>query len=346
MISRARALQGMLVAAAAFPTPARAANQSLTVGQIGNNSVAFFPLFVAQQNGYFRDAGLDVTITAFQTGAVVGAAMTSGSIDVGCSVITDVFALLKASRPVKIVGSLVNGYYVDLIGSNQFLQQAKIDRSRPLRDRVLALKGRKIGITGPGSGTEALMIYLLRHAGLDPTRDVELVNVGTDQAAILAAMRSGRIDGVSFAWPLSMVADVQHVGKPLVVPALGDVPAMRDELHGVIYARPDTIAKRQDAIVAFVRSVARAEAFIKHDKEHARALFKRYDAQLDDATIAELIKAYLPALPATPTVDAPGYNKAVTFHRYTGFANQTGDAYRDVVDTEIAARALRAGAKP
>jgi len=344
MITRARALQGLLVAAASFPTAAASAEvQKLSVGQIGNNSIAFFPLFVAQENGYFRDAGIEVTITNFQTGAVVGAAMTSGSIEVGCSVITDVFALLKAARPVKIVGSLVNGYYVDLIGSNQFLAQAKIDRSRPLRERVLALKGRKIGITGPGSGTEALMIYLLRHAGLDPTRDVELVNVGTDQAAILAAMRTGRIDGVSFAWPLSMVADVQHVGKALVMPAVGDVPAMRDELHGVIYARPDTIAKRSDAIVRFVRAIARAEAFITTDREHARALFKRYDAQLDDATIALLVKAYLPTLPATPKVEAAAYNKAVTFHRYTGFASPAGDAYRDVVDTDIAARAARPG---
>ena len=341
-LSRAQALTGML-AAAVSPRPAGAAAFPLTVGQIGNNSIAFFPLFVAQENGYFRDAGVDATITAFQTGAVVGAAMTSGSIDVGCSVITDVFALLKASRPVKIVGSLVNGYYVDVIGSNQFFDTTKTARNKPLHERILALKGKKIGITGPGSGTEALMVYLLRNAGLDPTRDLELVNVGTDQAAILAAMRTGRIDGVSFAWPLSMVADTQHVGRALVMPAAGDVPAMHGELHGVIYAKPETIAKKKDAIVAFVRAIGRAEALIKNDEEHARALFRKYDAQLDDETIGKLTSAYLPALPMTPKVEPAAFRKALEFHRYTGYAAPSGNAFADVVDTEIATRAAHPG---
>jgi NitT/TauT family transport system substrate-binding protein len=343
MIKRTQVLQGLLAAAAAVPLSASASAStfSLTVGQIGNNSIAFFPLFVAQEQGYFREAGVDVTITAFQSGAVVGAAMTSGSIDVGCSVITDVFALLKASRPVKIVGSLVNGYYVDVIGSNQFFEATKTARSKSLRDRVLALKGKKIGITGPGSGTEALMVYLLRKEGLDPTRDLELVNVGTDQAAILAAMRTGRIDGVSFAWPLSMVADTQHVGRALVMPAAGDVPAMHNELHGVIYAKPDTIAKKTDAVVAFVRAVGRAEAFIKNDREHARALFKKYDSQLDDETIRKLLEAYLPTLPPSPKVELGAYQKALEFHRFTGFAGATGNAFSEVVDAEIAIRAGR-----
>ena len=53
------------------------------------------------------------------------------------------------------------------------------------------------------------------------------VNVGTDQVAIMTAMRTGRIDAVSLARPLSMVAQVEKIGAPLIMPAEGDVPSVR-----------------------------------------------------------------------------------------------------------------------
>ena len=76
-------------------------------------------------------------------------------------------------------------------------------------------------------------------------RDVELVNVGVDQGAILQTMKTGRIDGVSFAWPLTMIAETNNIGKGFIEPAEGDVPSMRDQIQGVVYAKPDLIAKKQ-----------------------------------------------------------------------------------------------------
>jgi len=338
MVTRSHVLRtlGAAVTVAGLPSIARAAAPvDLAIGQIGNNSVAFFPIFVAQHEGYFRDAGLNVTVNVFQSGAVVGAAMTSGSIDIGCSVITDVFSLLKASRPVKIIGSLVNGYYVDIIGSNAFLQSAKVSRSSPLHDRVEALRGKRIGITGPGSGTEALVVYLLTRAGLNPTRDAVLVNVGTDQAAILAELRTGRLEAVSFAWPLSMVADTEKVGEALIMPALGDVPAMQGEVQAVMYGRPDILEKRQDAAVAFVRAIARAEAFIGANHAAARTLLEQYDKLLMPDTVTKLLAAYLPVLPAKPVIDRNAYGRALTFHLLTGNATNVGTAFNDVIATSI-----------
>ena len=55
-----------------------------------------------------------------------------------------------------------------------------------------------------------------------------------------------------------------------------------------MYVRPDMLAKREDAVVAFVKAIARAESFIRTDRDHARALLKQYDVQLDDAAIGLL----------------------------------------------------------
>lgn len=343
-ISRKSALTALAGAASAVAVPSivRSATQSLQVGQIGN-SVAFFPIYVADKMGYYKDAGLDVTATRFSTGTLVGTAVTSNSVDIGNSVITDVFALLKANRPVKLIGSLCNAYYIDIVASNQFLAATKLTRSSPLADKINALKGKKLGITGPGSGTQALVDYLFRVQGLDSTRDVELVNVGADQAAVLQTMKTGRIDAVSFAWPMSMIAEANNVGKAFIVPAAGDVPSMRDQIQGVIYAKADLIAKRQDAVVAYVHAIGRAEAYLHANANQARGLLKDYDGALSDAATTALLAAYLPALPRQPDIDAGSFEKALQFHRLTGFAGPSGDTYSEIVDSTTMLKAMRRG---
>lgn len=343
-ITRKRALTALAGAASvtAFPSIVRSAVQTLQVGQIGN-SVAFFPVFVAAKLGYYKDAGLDVTTTSFSTGTLVGTAVTSNSIDIGNSVITDVFALLKANRPVRLIGSLCDAYYIDIVASNQFLEASKLTRASKLPDKINALKGKKLGITGPGSGTQALVEYLFRLQGLDSTRDVELVNVGADQAAVLQTMKTGRIDAVSFAWPMSMIAEANNVGKAFIVPAAGDVPSMREQVQGVMYAKPDAIAKRQDAIVAYVRAIGRAEAFLHKNPRRAPALLQQYDSALSGPAIEALLTAYLPVLPRQPDIAANSYEKALQFHRLTGFAAQTGNSYSEVVDSSTMLKAMRRG---
>jgi NitT/TauT family transport system substrate-binding protein len=342
MITRARAIGSLAAGAAAlsFPARVRAATQPLSTGQVGT-SIAFLPIFVAKQMGYFTDAGLDVTTTVFQTGQLVGAAMTSGSVDVGTSLMTDVFTLLKAGRPTKVIGSLIDGYYVDIIVSNKFLADNKLSRATKLDDRIRALRGKKIGITGPGSGTEALVVYLFRSIKLDPVRDAELVNLGADQAAVLAALQSGRIDALSFAWPIPMIAEARGIGKSLIAPAEGDVPSMKGMAHGCMYAKPETIEKRSDALVAFVKAIGRAETLIHRDAAKANALVKQYEPNLDDVATAKLMADYLPILPMQPRLSPAGFAKSLEFHRATGFAGPAGNTYADVVATSIIDKAVR-----
>lgn len=68
---------------------------TLNIGQI-SDSVAFFPLFVAEEKGYFKDEGIKLgDRPRLGTGAKVAAALKSGSIDLGAGVLTDAFNLEK-----------------------------------------------------------------------------------------------------------------------------------------------------------------------------------------------------------------------------------------------------------
>src|ERR671934_14210 len=146
----------------------------LNVGQI-SDSIAFFPFYVAEQQGYIKDEGPTLgDRPRLGTGAKLAAALSAGSIDIAGGVITDAFNLARVNSSVKLIGSLVNGYYVDITASKRFEQPAHVTKESKLAAKVKALRGKKIGITGPGSGTEALVIYLFKQHGMDGLRGARL----------------------------------------------------------------------------------------------------------------------------------------------------------------------------
>jgi ABC-type nitrate/sulfonate/bicarbonate transport system substrate-binding protein len=307
---------------------------TLHYGQV-SNSIAFFPVFVAQHNGYFAAEHLTVGPNPFPvlgTGAKVAAALAGGSIDVGGSVMTDAFNLAKASQQPKVVAALVNAYYIDIVvGKHAHVAPG----GATLTGKVRALKGLKIGITGPGSGTEALLTYLFKLAGMNAQTDATLVNLGADATAVLDALQTGRVDAVSFAQPLGQQATLSGIGSIYISPARGDIPALSGEVQGVAFTDAGVLASKKPAVEAFVAGVAKAEHLI-HTASTATlsALLRDYLPDLKPTMVAAIIPLLRAEIAATPAISTAGYQKAVSFHKAAGLiASPPG--YGTIVDSAV-----------
>jgi ABC-type nitrate/sulfonate/bicarbonate transport system substrate-binding protein len=342
-IPRRRFLQSAaaLSVAPAFARPAAAAGVTeLAVGSIGH-SIAHFPLYVGAQLGFFQQNGVDIgKVTEFSTGALVGTAVTAGSLDIGSSVITDVFSLAKAGRSVKILSVSASSYYIDIVASKAFLQAAKLNEKSSLADKIRAMRGKNIGVTGPGSGTEALVLYLLKQANIDKTRDVQLVNVGANIPAVLATLRSNRVDLVSFAWPLAQQAQVEDIGEAFISPARGDVPEMTHEIQGVVFTTQDEIDKKHAAMVGFIRGYAKACTTILKDPVRTRELLKGFYPNLDPKALDLTLDVYRStSVPSNPMPSEVGFQRAIKFHQAAGLISEDY-AYNDLVATKVIADAV------
>ncbi|HEV3088018.1 MAG TPA: ABC transporter substrate-binding protein [Candidatus Elarobacter sp.] len=344
-LSRRRFVQ---TAAAASVAPALAPGvvsaagvTQLNVGSIGH-SIAHFPLWVGAQQGYFQQNGVDIgKVTEFSTGALVGTAVTAGSLDVGSSVITDVFSLAKAGRSVKVLSVSAGSYYIDIVASKAFLQASKLSERSSIGDKIRAMRGKNIGVTGPGSGTEALVLYLLKLGGIDRTRDVQLVNVGANIPSVLATLRTGRVDMVSFAWPLGQQAQVEDIGEPFISPARGDLPEMTHEIQGVVFTTQDEIDKKHDAMVGFVRGYAKACTTILKDPARTRELLKSFYPNLDQKALDLTLDVYRStSVSSNPMPSEVGFLRAIKFHQAAGLITEPY-AYNDIVATKVIADALR-----
>lgn len=290
-------------------------DMTLNVGQI-SNSVAFFPLHVAEEEGFFEDEGLTLgERPRLGTGAKLSAALLGGSIDVAAGVMTDPLSLATTAREPKLVANLVNEYYVDVIVGNDF---AGAPADADLNTKIEALKGKKIGITGPGSGTEALIVYLFDQVGLDPATDAELVNLGAQASSAIGALKSGQVDALSFFQPIGQAVEAQDVGSIYISPTRGDIPAMAGQTHGVAFTTTQVLENKRAAIEAFTRAIGKAEALIHDDPAKSKELFVAYQDALDPATVDALMPVLEAEVPTEPTFTEEGYQKAADFHTSSG----------------------------
>ncbi|MCI3275305.1 ABC transporter substrate-binding protein [Streptomyces cylindrosporus] len=295
----------------------------LSVGQV-SQSIAFFPLFVATKKGYFKDEGVafdDPPVLG--NGSKVAAALKSGSIQVGGGVMTDVFKLSEIEDDIRLVADLVDKYYIDIITGKKFKGAAV---SASLDERTKSLKGRKIGITGPGSGTEALVIYLFAKAGLDAKKDAELVNLGSEPTAALGALKNGQVDALSFAQPLAQQAEAAGTGTLYISPCRGDIPGLVDVSHGVFFTTQSVQKKKAKEIAAFQRALVRAKKDIRgNDTAEVKKLLAEYRSGMPDATLEALLPLLKSEIPATNAFKRSSFDAAVTFHKSAGLITKTPD---------------------
>ncbi|RWR25190.1 ABC transporter substrate-binding protein [Agrococcus lahaulensis] len=307
--------------------PEDAGTGVLNVGQI-SDSVAFFPLFVAEENGYFEEEGVELgDRPRLGTGARLAAALTSGSIDIAAGVTTDAMNLYESDDRARLTGSLVTEYYVDIIVSSDFDGPAA---DAPVEERIAALQGRNIGITGPGSGTEALVTHLFGTEGLDPSTDATLVNLGAEVSAAIGALSSGQVDALAFFQPVGQIAEMQGVGEIYISPQRGDVPSMDGQLHGALFSTTDVLDEKGELVASFNRAIDSALAFIADDPEGASELLASYLGGSDPAVVEALSEILPEEMASSTVIEQAGYETAATFHLDSGLVAEA-PAYADFV---------------
>ncbi|MBE1537702.1 ABC transporter substrate-binding protein [Actinomadura algeriensis] len=303
----------------------------LNVGQI-SNSIAFFPLFIAEKKGYFAQEGVKLgDRPRLGTGAKVAAALKSGSIDVGAGVLTDALNLARIDDGTQLVANLVDKYYVDIIVSENWDGPPV---SAPLDERIRALKGKKIGITGPGSGTEALVTYLFQRVGMRSDTDVELVNLGAKATSAIGALKAGRVDALSFFQPIAQQAEAAGAGNLYISPSRGDIPGFEKTAHGVVFTTQKLMDKKSKEIAAFQRAIARAEADIRERPEEIPGLLAEYNKATDPAAREALVPILREEVPDQIGFTREAIDTALEFHRTTGLVERL-PRYEEIVPPNL-----------
>jgi NitT/TauT family transport system substrate-binding protein len=227
----------------------------LTLAVGGKNLLYYLPLTIAESLGYFKAEGLEVTIADFAGGSRALQAMIGGSADV-------VSGAFEHTINMQVKGQRLRAFVAQ--GRAPQIVLGINPKTMPNFKTVADLKGKKLGVTAPGSSTNVLANFVLAKAGLKPT-DVSIVGVGAGSGAA-AAMRSGQIDAMSNLDPVITLlvrsGDMKVVSDTRVVAEAdkifgGPMPA------GCLYAPQSFVDKYPATVQALTNAIVRANKWIQ-----------------------------------------------------------------------------------
>ena len=290
-IARATALVCMLLA-----TPALAENKKVTLSQ-AFQSMLYLPLYVAIDEGFFTQQGLDLTKETAGAPTVALSAVISGSAQF--SIHGPEWTAIAASKgaPVNIIANVVNGAAVWIATAPDFKF-----------DSIKDVKGQKI-VTGlmPTTST-SLFMKLLKENGMDPKTDVDMIQVaiGSEpgpfvaKQADIAVMYEPGLD--------------QAVAKGMKV-VFGFPKAYGAYAFSAVTARNDV---DPDTAQRLVNGMEMAMRFMTRDQAKTVEIAKKEFPTLDPVVVEAAVKRMIADGVYPPSVDI------------------TADALKVSMDTQIA----------
>ena len=237
----------------AFPALAnnlRLEKKSIIIAAANKTALAYLPLTLAEQLGYFAQEGLVLEVAEPPSPVRAQQLASTGAADMVCGWIENTLAL-------QAKGQAFSAFV--LMGRAPQIAVGVSMKAMPEFKTLADLAGKRIGIAAPGTPSHTVAHAVLSRAGLR-LGDMNFVSVGTASGA-LAAMRSGQIDAVSYFDPLitqleqrgelRLVADTRTV-RGTTLACGGDMPA------SCLFATPEFIQKNPATVQAATHAIVHA----------------------------------------------------------------------------------------
>ncbi|HWX76979.1 MAG TPA: ABC transporter substrate-binding protein [Candidatus Acidoferrales bacterium] len=226
--------------------------------RVGQGSVSMYSglMYIGKDRGLFAKYGLMTEVIYIPGGTTNVQVLVSGNLDLSqLSGAPGVAANLEGADIVYIASLLDRLNY-------QLVTRAEIKS-------VEQLKGRKFGVSRFGSSADFGLRAVLKRLGVDPAKDVSVLQIG-DEPARIAAIKSGNIDGTVANAPFGMEAE------RLKLNVIADSVKMAIPfLNTGILGSKRYLDKQEAKVLNFLRAYLEAIKILKTEKEYSvKALAK------------------------------------------------------------------------
>lgn len=248
---------------------------------IGVSSVSMgnIIIYVAKEAKLYDKYGLDADPVAMRGSGESSKAMIGGSVQFSPVATPTVINADLSGADLVILGHTLPGVVHAMV-------------VKPEIKRAEDLKGKKIGVTTFGSLTDFLIQYALRKKGLNPNRDVALIQIGGDPERI-GALKQGSIDAASLSFPGYGIA--MKMGFPMLWDSAKEIDYPWIE----ITTRRSIIQKDRELVMSYVKAHLEATALFKRDRDFGKKVIKKTLRLDNEELISEsydlFAKAFLPA---------------------------------------------------
>jgi NitT/TauT family transport system substrate-binding protein len=245
--------------------------------------IGYLPLYAAQHEGYFKEQGLNVKVIQATGGTHVTAVVSGDAWGVIGGVDSIALGNKNNSDPVTAVCNCVNRANVYL-----FAKKGTAPKSSSDADLKEFLKGKTIVAGRHGGSPNLLTRYLLINLGLDPEKDVRLVE-NADASTVVAMLQNGNGDIGNGAEPQIC----EGISEGIWEEPFYKFTDLGDFSYSVISVRKSTIDNDPETVQKFVNAMKKALKAVQDDHDMAKKVLKEEFPTLSDKEIkASLDRAY------------------------------------------------------
>ncbi len=241
----------------------------------GQAQLIYLPVTLAQNLGYYRDAGLNVTLLDFPGGAKALEALMGGSADVVCGFYDHTIQMAAQGK--------------DLTAFVAMLRYPGLVLASPEVTSIEGLKGKTVGVSAPGSSTHMFLNYLLIAHGIKP-EDVSNASIGMSATAV-GAVTHHKVDAAVMTDPalaivrrqmpeLHLLADTRTADGVRAVFGVESYPS------AVLYSKAEWVEKNRDTAKQLAGAITRTLSWMRSHtpreiREKMPASFRTEDAATD-----------------------------------------------------------------
>lgn len=250
-------------------------------------SLQHLPVLVGKDSGLFAKYGFNIEPVHIRGGALITTMIMSGTVQ------------FSGAGAESVVSARIEGGDVTLIACPADTD-AVYFVARPEIKSAANLKGKSSAVTRLGSTTHFYLRAALRSLGLDPEKDMTILQLGGG-AEIVTAMRSGRV--AAAALPYRNTYNLIQAGWPLLV----DQSTASFVYPSSCVATTRSFIKNNPAIVErFLKAYVEAMRLIKKDSAFVEQVIKKWHRETDSAFIKKTVEIYTRIFKPIPYVSDQG----------------------------------------
>lgn len=242
-------------------------------------SLCAAPMYIAIENGYFEDEGLDVeqvTVDAAHVSEAIGA----DQVDVGMGLIGKLLQPLENGLPIKFTTGLHTGCTKLLVPGDSDIKS------------ITDLKGKKIGVPGLADAATVVSKRSLSAAGIGVTeQNMEVEFSVYSRNDLPQALENGAVDAIALGDPTASIAEEQY-GLTALIDTATD-PEYKDEYCCAAFVTSKLAAENPAAAAAFTRAVQKASQWVQENPdETAKIIVDKQYISGDVDFCAQILKTY------------------------------------------------------
>lgn len=283
-----------------------------------------FSWFAALDAGFYRKNGLDVELIFIQSSTAALSSLIAGDIQVANNSGGAVANAAVAGAMLAMTACYINTLPYELVVTESI---------KSAED----LKGRSIGISRVGSASDVAARVLVKGVGLEPIKDVAILQVG-GPAERAAAFRTGRIAG----FPSPPGAIKLATGMPhRILISIADLQKRYDFPMVCSTTSKAYLASNRDTVRRITMALIEATHFMKTRKEESKRILSKYTRQTNPGYLEDAYVAMAKLHERVPLVTREGTEVQIN----EALARKPGAIVRvdDIVDDSLVKELDRSG---